>query len=228
MRKASGTKEDIMAAKIFLTAAMAALMFTAAQAQTTYDGNGQVPEEFRLSGKAAERLHDHISINLATAEKLANACEAIARKNNSQVVVVVLDPQGLPVLLRRMDGEGHIQINATQQKAMTALRTRAPSRVLNNRNVQDPFTNQNMSGYGLTTQEGGLPIIVNGQLIGAIGVGGIPPAERNATYGEEMCARDALEAVIGKQPPLLPDLAAERRNRPAGGGGPGRNGAPNQ
>jgi glc operon protein GlcG len=195
-------------------AAAAALTIGAANAQTSYDGNGQVPEQFRLYGKAAERLHDHISINLATAEKLAAACEAIARKNNSQVVVVILDPQGLPVLLRRMDGEGHIQITATQQKALTALRTRAPSRVLNNRNVQDPFTNQNMAGYGLTTQEGGLPIIVNGQLIGAIGVGGIPPAERNATYGEEMCARDALEAVIGKQPALLPDLAAERRARP--------------
>src|SRR6476620_7900218 len=128
--------------------AVAALAFAAAHAATTYDGNGQVPQQFVLSGKAADRLHDHTSINLATAEKMAAACEAIARKNNSQVVVVILDPQGLPVLLRRMDGEGLIQITATQQKAMTALRTRAPSRVLNNRNVQDPFTNQNMSGYG--------------------------------------------------------------------------------
>jgi len=211
-----------------LVAAAIVLAFSAAEAQTTYDGNGEVPEQFRLSGKAAARLHDHISINLATAEKLAAACEEIARRNNSQVVVVVLDPQGLPVLLRRMDGEGHIQINATQQKALTALRTRASSRVLNNRNVQDPFTNANMAGYGLTTQEGGLPIIVNGQLIGAIGVGGIPPAERTATYGEEMCARDALEAVIGKQPPLLPDLATQQRNAPAGGGGRGGNGAPNR
>ena len=219
--------------RFFKTAAAAALTLAAgtALAASTYDGNGQVPQQFVLSGKPAERLHDHISINLATAEKLAAACEAIARKNNSQVVVVVLDPQGLPVLLRRMDGEGHIQITATQQKALTALRTRAPSRVLNNRNVEDPFTNQNMSGYGLTTQEGGLPIIVNGQLIGAIGVGGIPPAERNAAYGEEMCARDALEAVIGPQPPLLPDLAAQRRANPQGaGGGAGRagRGAPNQ
>ena len=201
--------------------AAAMLAFTAANAQTTYDGNGQVPEQFRLSGKAAQRQHDFLSINLATAEKMAAACEDIAKKNNSQVVVVILDPQGLPVLLRRMDGEGHVQITATQQKAMTALRTRAPSRVLNNRNVQDPFTNANMAGYGLTTHEGGLPIIVNGQLIGAIGVGGIPPAERTATYGEEMCARDALEAVIGKQPPLLPDLAAQQRQ---GGGRGGRGG----
>lgn len=204
-----------------LTCAAAALAFGSANAQTTYDGNGQVPEQFRLSGKAANRLHDFLSINADTAEKLSKACEDIAKKNNSQVVVVILDPQGLMVHMHRMDGEGWIQINATEQKARTALRTRAPSRVLNNRNVQDPFTNQNMAGYGLTTQEGGLPIIVNGQLIGAIGVGGIPPAERTATYGEEMCARDALEAVIGKQPPLLPDLAAQQRANPARGGGRG-------
>ncbi len=214
-----------------LMCAAAALAFTAANAATTYDGNGQVPQQFVLSGKAADRLHDHISINADTAEKLSKACEAIARKNNSQVVVIILDPNGLVVHQHRMDGEGWVQINATQQKAMTALRSRAPSRALNNRNVQDPFTNQNMAGYGLTTQEGGLPIIVNGQLIGAIGVGGIPPAERNATYGEEMCARDALEQVLGPQPPLLPDLAAQQRANPAGGGGAGRaggRGAPNQ
>jgi glc operon protein GlcG len=197
---------------VALLCAAAALAVTAVRAASTYDGDGQVPQQFVLSGKAAERLHDHISINADTAEKLAKACEAIARKNNSAVVVVVIDPSGLVVHEHRMDGEGWIQVTATEQKARTALRTRAPSHVLTNRNVQDPFTNQNMAGYGLTTQEGGLPIIVNGQLIGAIGVGGIPPAERTATYGEEMCARDALEAVIGPQPPLLPEVAAQRNN----------------
>jgi uncharacterized protein GlcG (DUF336 family) len=208
-----------------LLCAAGAFAFVPAHAASTYDGDGQVPSQFVVSGKAAERQHDHISINADTAEKLAKACEAIARKNNSAVVVVVLDPYGLVVHEHRMDGEGWIQVNATEQKARTALRTRAPSHVLTNRNIQDPFTNQNMAGYGLTTQEGGLPIIVNGQLIGAIGVGGIPPAERTATYGEEMCARDALEAVIGPQPPLLPEISAQRNNnnpgaRPGGGTNP--------
>jgi len=204
-----------------LLSATAALAFTAARAASTYDGDGQVPQQFVVTGKAAERIHDHISINADTAEKLAKACEAIATKNNSAVVVVILDPYGLVVHEHRMDGEGWIQVNATEQKARTALRTRAPSHVLTNRNIQDPFTNQNMAGYGLTTQEGGLPIIVNGQLIGAIGVGGIPPAERTATYGEEKCARDALEAVIGPQPALLPELTPQRNNAPARGPGAG-------
>jgi hypothetical protein len=60
-------------------------------------------------------------------------------------------------------------------------------------------------------------------LIGAIGVGGIPPAERTATYGEEMCARDAREAVIGPQPPRLPELAAPRNNPGAARAGAGAN-----
>jgi uncharacterized protein GlcG (DUF336 family) len=214
--------------KILMYAAAFTLAGGAVLAATTYDGNGVPPQQFVLTGKAADRMHDHTSINADTAEKLSKACEAIAKKNNSQVVVVILDPQGLVVHEHRMDGEGWVQVNATEQKARTALRTRAPSRALNNRNVQDPFTNQNMAGYGLTTQEGGLPIIVNGQLIGAIGVGGIPPAERNATYGEEMCARDALQEVLGPQPALLPDLAAQQRNAPAGGAGRGGRGAQNQ
>src|SRR5438128_1658508 len=92
--------------RVALLCATAACGFTSARAQTTYDGNGQVPQQFVISGKAAERIHDHISINAETAEKLSKACEDIAKKNNSAVVVVVLDPYGLVVHEHRMDGEG--------------------------------------------------------------------------------------------------------------------------
>lgn len=185
--------------------AAAAFGIATVDAATTYEGNGQPPQQFVLSGKAADRLHDHTSINLATAEKLLAACQRIARQNNSAVVVVILDPQGLPVLESRMDGEGWIQIKATELKTLTALRTRAASHVLTNRNVRDPFTSGNMAGYGLTTNKGALPIIANGQLIGAMGAGGMAtPA------GEEACVRDALEQVIGPQPALLPDVSPPR------------------
>jgi uncharacterized protein GlcG (DUF336 family) len=203
--------------------AAAAFATCAAQAATTYEGNGQVPQQFVLSGKAAERLHDHISINLATAEKLAAACQEYARKNDSGVVIVILDPQGLPVLESRSDGLGLLPTKATEAKTLTALRTRAASHVLTNRNAEDPFTSGNMVGYGLTTNKGGLPIIVNGQLIGAMGAGGMATPN-----GEETCVREALEQVIGPQPPLLPDVRPRRANAPAGGAGTGGNGAPNR
>jgi glc operon protein GlcG len=198
-----------------LTTLVAAATFamSAAHAATTYEGNGQVPQQFVLSGKAADRLHDHISVNLETAENLVAACQAIARKSNSAVVVVVLDAQGLPVLVSRGDGEGLVQVTATQQKTLTALRTRAPSHVLTNRNVQDPFTSQNMTGYGLTAQKGGLPIIVNGQLIGAMGAGGMgtAPAERctagrhreGARQREHVGNGDEM-AAIGQSPDHTP------------------------
>ena len=182
-----------------------AFAISAATAATTYDGNGQVPAQFVLSGKAADRLHDHNAINLETAEKLVAACQASARKSNSAVVTLVVDPQGLIVLESRMDGLGYLPTKATEQKTLTALRTRAPSHVLTNRNAEDPFTNQNMAGYALTTNKGALPIIVNGQLIGAMGAGGIGSAN-----AEEACVRDALEQVIGPQPPLLPDVTPRR------------------
>src|SRR5882672_1917390 len=88
-----------------VAAAAASVAMSAAYAASSYEGDGKVPEQFVVSGKAADRLHDHVSINLATAEKLVAACQASARKINSAVVVVVLDPQGLPVLESRGDGE---------------------------------------------------------------------------------------------------------------------------
>ncbi len=173
------------------------------------NAQAQVNPEFVIGGAAADGLYDRISINADTARRIAEACEAIARENNSRMVVVILNPYGLVIHQHAMDGEGYVSINAAQQKARTALLTRRPSVVLANRNHNDQFTETHMYGYGLTVQEGGMPIIADGQLIGAIGVGGIPPAHRNATYDEDRCARRAIEMVIGPQPPIPENLEAE-------------------
>ena len=169
----------------------------------------QLPEKFVISGRAAERLNDRISINADTARKLAMACEDIARQHNSQAVIVILDPYGQVVHQHRMDGIGYVSIIAAVNKAKTALRTRAPSVLLTNRQARDAFTETHMLQYDLTVQEGGFPIIVDKQIIGAIGVGGIPGGDRTPTYDEQTCARDALVAVIGPQPPLIPDLTGQ-------------------
>jgi uncharacterized protein GlcG (DUF336 family) len=200
-------REDSMARGRFfiLTVAVSLMLCGAAAAQ------------FTITGEAARRTNDKISINADTARKLAMVCEDIARRHNSQMVVVVLDPYGQVVHQHRMDGIGYVSIIAAQNKARTALLTRQPSVVLANRQHQDPFTETHMFQYELTVQEGGFPIIVDGQIIGAIGVGGIPGNQRTPTYDEQTCARDALIAVIGPQPPLIP----ERPAAPGGGGGRG-------
>jgi uncharacterized protein GlcG (DUF336 family) len=105
---------------------------------------------------------------------------------------------------------------------MTALLTREPSHVLTNRAFDDVFTLIRMDQFGLNVQEGELPIIVNDQLIGAIGVGG---GAGGAAYGEERCAHDSLQEMFGPRPAILPSPAGDRTNGggialrvPAGGG----------
>jgi len=177
--------------------------------------SAQVNPEFVIGGDAADNLYDRISINADTARRIAEACEAIARDNNSRMVVVILNPYGLTIHQHAMDGEGYVSINAAQQKAMTALRTRGPTVALANRNHNNEFTETHMFGYDLTVQEGGLPIIADGQLIGAIGVGGIPPAHRNAMFDEDKCALRAVEQIIGPQPEIPENIEAEAwANRP--------------
>jgi uncharacterized protein GlcG (DUF336 family) len=121
----------------------------------------------------------------------------------------MLDPFGQIVHEHRMEGQTYINQKAAEQKARTAFLTREPSHVLTNRAFEDVSTLIPMDQFGLTVQEGGLPIIVNHQVIGG-GAGG-------RAYGEEVCARDALVEGFGPQPALLPPPAGAVTN---GGGFP--------
>ena len=59
---------------------------------------------------------------------------------------------------------------------------------------------------------GGLPIVVNDVLIGAVGAGGMAPS---AQWSDEICIHNALTKVIGPQPPLAPFLAPGAPAAPA-------------
>jgi glc operon protein GlcG len=162
---------------------------------------GPLPPEFIISPEDGARSHDHISIKADVAERLSHICQENAKKHNGSATVVILDPFGQIIHEHRMDGQTYINQKAAENKARTALLTREPSHVLTNRAFDDVSTLIRMDQFGLSVQEGGLPIIVNDQLIGAIGVGG---GAGGRAYGEEVCARDALVEVFGPQPALLP------------------------
>ena len=173
---------------------------------------GPVPQEFVISPEDGARSHDHISIKAEVAERLSHICQENAKKHGGSATVVILDPFGQIIHEHRMDGQTYINQKAAENKARTALLTREPSHVLTNRAFDDVSTLIRMDQFGLTVQEGGLPIIVNDQMIGAIGVGG---GAGGRAYGEEVCARDALVEVFGPQPALLPAPAGAV----TGGGG---------
>ena len=200
--------------------ALAAAAIAAQQKPPAFVFSGPVPPQFIISPEDGARIHDHLSIAAEVAERLSHICQANAKSHGGSATVVILDPYGRIVHEHRMDGQSYINQVAAENKARTALLTREASHVLTNRAFDDVSTLIRMDQFGLNVQEGGLPIIVNDQLIGAIGVGG---GAGGRAYGEEVCARDALQEVFGPQPPLLPPPAGGATN---GGGFPGRAPAP--
>ena len=164
-----------------------------------------VPEQFIVSGKAAEKIQDFTTINLATAERIADVCEQAASAQGVQISIMVLDRDGNQVYMDRMDGQGYLNIATADMKARTALLAREPSKNRMNRVIQDPTQELQQIQLGFFTNSGGLPIVVNKQLIGAVGVGGSAP--HPPVWSDEICAHKALVEVIGPSvAPLAEDL----------------------
>src|SRR5579872_221696 len=174
----------------------------AAQAQN-------VPQQFVVSGKAAEQIQDFTTITLATAEHIATACEKAATEQGVQISIMVLDHEGNHVYMDRMDGQGYLNVITADMKARTALRERGPSKIVMNGALQDPpeeFTDIQM---GMFANSGGLPIVVNKQMIGVVGVGGSAP--RPPVWSDEICGHKALVEVFGATvPPLVEDLPSRQ------------------
>ncbi len=175
------------------------------------------PSPFVISGETAKKIHDFTTINLATAEKIAESCERLAAKENVGISVYILDNDGNHVYMHRMDGQGYLNIVTAEMKARTALMGREASKTRMNRVIQNPDSELQLIQLGFFPNSGGLPIIVNDQLIGAIGVGGSAPRVAQG-WSDEICAHKALTEVLGPQPPLVEDLpprpAVNRANAP--------------
>src|SRR6266403_1863178 len=90
------------------------------------------------SKEAAKKIHDFTTINLATAERIAETCERLARSEGVAISVYVLDNDGNHVYMHRMDGQGYLNIVTAEMKARTALMARAPSKARMNTVIQNP------------------------------------------------------------------------------------------
>src|SRR6266699_6908504 len=144
--------------------------------------SGPVPSKFLIDPAQGSKfgVHDHMTISADIAEQLSHSCEAFAKAHNATATVVVLDTTGQIIHEHRMDGQSYLNQRAAEEKARTALLTREPSRIIAARSFEDLATQGRMQQFGLNPQQGGYPIIVNDQMIGAIGVGG-------GAGGEELC-----------------------------------------
>ena len=192
--------------------------FAAAAAATAMIGAAMAADgdQFLIKGDATKGMLEQNMLNIATAEKIAQACVAEATKEGVKVSIAIMDQFGEPIYFYRMDGQGKANIDTAFMKAKTTLNTRQPSKATMNAVAQGRSSEFRQYTFGNFNNSGGLPIVINGnQFIGAIGVGGSAP--RVPVWSDEICAWRALNQVMGKQPDLLPDV------RPAAAAaGPGR------
>ena len=185
-----------------LSAIVSITVTFAAHAQDTHS-------EFIVTGDAAAATLDSGGINLATARAVGSVCARLAEERGVAVSVYVLDNGGNHVYVHRMDGQVWTNVATAEMKARTAHRLRAPSKSLMNQATRSQAVEWREMDLGLFSNSGGLPIIVNDSLIGAIGVGGSAPRLAEG-WSDEICAHEAMAEVIGPQPPLLEDLPRER------------------
>jgi len=155
-------------------------------------------EDVVVSGDAAIRISTRTEISASVAEQIAKTCIARAEEEGVTVSIFILSPSGSIVYAHRMDGQMPIGVETALYKAETALYTRAPTHETANRfsTYVARVTRVKLDWYLVS---GGLPIIVDNQIIGSIGVGGA------ARGFDEICAHYALTEVLGPQPPLTQD-----------------------
>jgi len=127
-----------------------------------------LPLFFPLSVQA--QLPTKKMLTLEAAKKLASVAEAEALKNKWSMVVVIVDDGGNLVYLERMDNTQIGSIEVAIQKAKTAISFKRPTKVYEDLVAQGKTDILGIPG--VIPIEGGLPLIVDGQYLGAIGVSG--------------------------------------------------------
>jgi uncharacterized protein GlcG (DUF336 family) len=156
--------------KTLAFAAAVSLAAIPAQAQTTPPGYGP-------------------PIGLEMAKKAMAAADAEASKNNWPVVIAIIDSGGHIVMLQRRDDTQLSSLEIAQGKARTALMFKRPTKVLDDAISAGGPALRFLSLRDIVPLEGGIPIVMDNKIIGAIGVSGVLSAQ------DAQIARAGIDAL---------------------------------
>jgi glc operon protein GlcG len=129
-------------------------------------------------------------LNLAAIKTMVAAAEAEAKNRNVEVTICVVDDSGNLLFLQKADNAALTTIQFAQRKARQAALYRKPSK-----SAQDALTGGNMAVLAFPDSfpnQGGVPIIVDGQTIGAIACSGAP------SEVDEAIAQFAVDTLLKK------------------------------
>ena len=126
-------------------------------------------------------------LTMEAAQKMAQAAVVACRKQGIQIGVTVVDRSGDPMIVLRDTLAARLTLEASRQKAYTAVNFNATLSSMKGR-FTDPFSVAKVEG--LVFSAGGIPISAIGNIVGAIGVSGAPTGEQ-----DEACAAEGIKAI---------------------------------
>jgi uncharacterized protein GlcG (DUF336 family) len=145
-----------------------------------------------LQAQPPAQLLNKKALTLEVAKKVAAAGEEFARKNTWKVAIAILDDGANLLYFQRMDGVQIGSIEVSLRKAESAVKFKRPSKAFADGVASRP---QLVNLPGAFPFEGGVPLVYQGEVIGAIGVSGATAEQ------DEMVARagaDALVKILGQ------------------------------
>ncbi len=114
------------------------------------------------------------ALSHAEAWEIVNSVRAALEDDGRGAAVAVCDAHGELVALLRTDGCPLASVNNAINKAFTAARERKESREVGEASRQENFAMTNFGDLRYTGWGGGVPIVVGGEVVGAVGVSGLP------------------------------------------------------
>lgn len=129
-------------------------------------------------------------LGLAEAERARDAILAALTSSDSPAALAIADEHGVPILLMRQDGAPTRMLSRARAKAYTAANLGIDTVVFRDRHVKAKLRTLNDWGDpSITSLQGGLAIIMNGQVVGGIAMSG------NSTIRDEALAEIGLKAM---------------------------------
>jgi uncharacterized protein GlcG (DUF336 family) len=130
------------------------------------------------------------TLTLEAARLALAACEAEAQRNNWRVVIAVVDDGGHAILVARLDGAQWSSIETAVEKARAAVAWKRPTRLLEE-SVNNGRTAFLSITQGMAVLQGGVPIEIDGAVVGAVGVSGVKASD------DEVIALAGVNALKG-------------------------------
>ncbi len=148
---------------------------------------------FATTSSIAAELATRVGLTLEVAKQISAAAEAEAAKNKWPVAIAIVDEGGHLIHLAKIDNTQYGSVDVAIQKAQTSAAFKRPTKVF-----EDAIAggrNAIIALKGALPLEGGVPIMHDGKVIGAIGVSGVKSTEDGQVA---KAGADALSGIIGK------------------------------